>query len=228
MTTRRVSDLAGMGRLVQKDERNRNFMMPIKTVPAGVRRRMWNAGLVLDQGDTPQCVGYAGWGWLAGGPVINHPRFSPTDLYHWAQDNDEWPGSGYDGSSTLGLMKALKSNGYIDQYVWAYEAPTLVAWILSTGPVLVGTNWYMDMFTPDVHTDFISPTGDLAGGHEWRIVGVDLDKLCPDGSHGAVRMVNSWGRGWSDNGRAWVSIKDLDGLIKNDGEAVTATEIKIR
>src|SRR5678809_1811678 len=121
-------ELAGLGRLVQKDERNKDHPMPKKLVPSSVRRRMWFAGEVLDQGDTPQCVGYAGWGWLAGGPVVNKPPFSPTDLYHWAQDNDEWPGSDYEGSSTLGLMKALKSKGYIADYVWAFDAETLIAW----------------------------------------------------------------------------------------------------
>jgi hypothetical protein len=216
-----VSELAGMGRLIQKDERNH----PMPLIATTVRRRMWSAGEVLDQGDTPQCVGYAGWGWLESGPIVNKPKFSPTDLYHMAQDNDEWPGRDYDGSSTLGLMKALKIAGYVKSYVWATDAETLVAWILSTGPVLVGTNWLRDMFTPD-HFGFIEAIGVVDGGHEWRIIGADRDKTCYDGSKGAVRMVNSWGRNWGDNGRAWVSFADLDKLIKAEGEAATATEIK--
>lgn len=223
-----TSELAGLGRLHQKDDRNRNFAMPRKVAPTGIRARMWNAGQILDQGDTPQCVGYAGWGWLAGGPVINRPNFSPTDLYHWAQENDEWPGSDYEGSSTLGLMKALQKKGYIKNYVWAFDAHTLAAWVLTTGPVVVGTNWYMSMFTPLVKSDFMTIEGENVGGHEWRIVGVDLDKMCPDSTRGAARMVNSWGHNWSDNGRAWISLKDLDRLIKEEGEAVTATEIFIK
>jgi hypothetical protein len=222
-----VSELAGLGRLRQWDQKNCDYLMPKKAVPQELRKRFWNAGKVLDQGDTPQCVGYAGWGWLASGPVTNHPPFSPTDLYHWAQDNDEWEGTDYDGSSTLGLMKALKSKGYVSDYVWALDAETLVAWILTTGPVVVGTNWYKDMFTPD-KDGFLEPAGDLAGGHEWRIEGADRDRRCYDGSLGAVRMVNSWGPKWGDHGRAWVSFNDLDKLIKDQGEAVTATEIKVK
>ena len=221
-----AGDLAGMGRLIQKDIRNRHYALPRVDVPSAIRRRFWWGSDVLDQHDTSECVGFAGYGWLAGGPVTNKPDFSPHDLYQWARERDEWPGEDYEGTSTLGLMKALQNGGYIGEYRWAFDAETLVAWLLMQGPVLVGTSWHRDMFTPDKQ-GFISPAGPEDGGHEWRIIGADRDKKCPDGSRGAVRMVNSWGVGWGDLGRAWVSIKDLDKLIKADGEAVTVTEIKV-
>ncbi len=217
-------DLTGLGRLKQHDARNADYPMP--KVATELRKRLWNAGAVLDQGSTPQCVGYAGWGWLAGGPVTNRPKFSPTDLYKLAQARDEWPGDNYDGTSTLGLMKALKDSGYINSYVWAFDAETVASWILAKGPVCVGTNWFMDMFTPD-RAGFLGATGSLAGGHEYRLVGAYRDKVCPDGTKGAVRMVNSWGRGWGQQGRAWISFATLDKLIKEDGEAATAPEIKL-
>lgn len=217
---------AGLGRLREWDEANHDYLLPRKAVPQVLRKRQWNAGRVLDQGNTPQCVGYAGYGWLSGGPVINKPPFSPTDLYHWAQEEDQWPGTNYEGSSTLGLMKALKKRGYINEYRWALDAETLVAWVLTTGPVVVGTDWYMDMMALD-RDGFIHPEGENVGGHEWRIVGTNRDKECPDGTKGASRMVNSWGLGWGEKGRAWISNKDLDKLIKDNGEAVTASEIKL-
>src|SRR5215216_6093438 len=215
-----AGSLIGMGRLRQTDDRNNRFLLPRQRVPAGVRRRLWNDPEVTDQGATPQCVGYAGYGWLRAGPVTNKPPFTPTQLYKWAQERDEWPGENYDGSSTLGLMKALKDKGYINEYRWALDAETVVAWLLTSGPVVVGTWWYMDMFMPHVKTGFIEPTGARAGGHEWRVVGADLDKLCPDGDRGTVRLVNTWGRGWGQNGRATMSIRHLDQLIKDEGEAV--------
>ena len=217
-------DLTGLGRIRQHDPRNADHPMP--TLVTEVRHKLWSGAVVLDQGSTPQCVGYAGWGWLAGGPVTNKPEFSPTELYHWAQENDEWPGSDYDGSSTLGLMKALKVIGYIKEYVWAFDAETVVAWILAKGPVVVGTNWYTGMFNPD-RKGFLDTSGQIEGGHEYRLVGADRDKVCPDGTRGAVRMVNSWGRGWGSSGRAYISFLTLDKLIKEDGEAVTAPEIKL-
>jgi len=221
-----TSEFAGLGRLRQWDKRNLAYPLPRKRVPREIRRRMWNAGEVLDQGDTPQCVGYAGWGWLAGGPVVNRPKFTPTELYRWAQERDQWPGTNYDGTSTLGLMKALKDQGYITEYRWALDAETVAAWVLTTGPVVVGTNWHLEMFMPD-RDGFIEPLGEIVGGHEWRIVGADRDKVCPNKSRGACRMVNSWGRGWGESGRAWISFQHLDQLIHDDGEAVTSPEIKL-
>ena len=219
-------DLAGMGRRRQRDDRNAKFLLPVLPVSPTNRRRFWWSAEVLDQMDTPQCVGYAGYGWLRGGPVTNTPPFTPTQLYKWAQQRDEWPGENYDGTSTLGLMKALKERGYIESYHWAFDAKTVANWVLNVGPILVGTWWTIDMFMPDV-TGFIEFAGEKVGGHEWRIVGVDLDEHCPDGSVGAVRMVNSWGRNWGEGGRAWVSLADLDRLLKDEGEAVTAMEIKL-
>lgn len=226
-----MNELMGMGRLPQPDGRNMNFLLPRVEVPREVRHRFWNSGGVLDQGDSSMCVGFAGWGWLAGGPVVNRPAFTPADLYQWARASDEWPGEDYEGTSTLGLMKALKEKGYIDEYLWATDAETLVAWVLTTGPVLVGTNWYMDFFTPTVtrRGEFLFPNkSELAGGHEWRIVGADRDKACPDGTRGAVRMVNSWGTGWGEQGRAWMTLPVLQRLLdEEEGEAVTCREIKL-
>lgn len=221
-----MGELTGLGRRPQWDARNLLYQLPRRFVPKTLRRRMWYGGPVLDQGATPQCVGYAGWGWLAAGPVTNRPKFTPTELYRWAQERDEWPGLDYEGSSTLGLMKALKFKGYIREYRWALDAETLAAWVLTTGPVLVGTNWYLDMFTPD-RRGFIQPTGEEVGGHEWRIVGADRDLTALDDSKGAFRMVNSWGRGWGANGRAWISFRHMDLLLANNGDAVTALEIKL-
>jgi hypothetical protein len=221
-----TSELAGLGRLREWDEKNLDHLLPRRRVPRQLRRRMWHAGDVLDQRDTPRCVGYAGWGWLAGGPVTNRPSVSPDDLYFMAQDRDEWDGRNYDGTSTLGLMKALKDLGYIDEYKWALDAATVVSWILTTGPVLVGSDWFLDMMAVD-RDGFIHPEGENYGGHEWRLVGTDLDRPTPNGTKGASRLVNSWGRKWAQIGRAWIANSDLDLLIKRNGEAVTSPEIKL-
>lgn len=225
-----MSVLAPLGRLRQWDDQNLEHVLPKKRIPAGIRRRHWHVHSILDQGNTSECVGHAGWSWLAGGPVVNRPPFTPTVLYNWARERDEWPGENYEGTSTLGLMKALKERGYINEYKWALDAATIVAWVLTKGPVCVGTNWHLDMFPGIVtkHGFYVEPTGPIEGGHEYPIFGVDLDRWTPDGSKGAVRFPNSWGNTWgSEKGRAWMSIKALDSLIKADGEAVTSTEIRL-
>jgi hypothetical protein len=184
---------------------------------------------VLDQGDTPQCTGYAAKGYLQAGPVTNRSAKIPTatELYHLAQKNDEWEGEDYDGSSTLGVMKALKSLGLISEYRWAYDVDTIFAHLLTTGPVIMGTWWTMDMFPTT--NGWLMPTGELVGGHEWVLIGANLDKVCPiDHSVGSARMVNSWGPGWNEEGRAWVSREGLKWLLTNEGDAVTPTELKLK
>lgn len=71
-----------------------------------------------------------------------------------------------EGSSAIGVMKWLKSQGVISAYDWTF---TFAAFLdaLQRQPVLVGTNWYDDMMETDangiVHS---TATGD-SGGHEY-------------------------------------------------------------
>ena len=153
--------------------------------------------------------------------------FSPGWLYKWCQQNDEWPGESYDGTSALGLMKALKERGYITEYRWAFDVETITNWVLTSGPALFGSDWTLDMCRPSEDTGFISATGESVGGHQYMIVGVSVTKECPDGSRGAFRIVNSWGRGWGQYGRAWLSLRDAKKLLHNNGDCVTAKELDL-
>jgi C1A family cysteine protease len=40
-------------------------------------------------------------------------------------------------------------------------------------------------------------------------------------------MINSWGSDWGQGGRAWITFENLDKLIKLQGEAAVATEIRV-
>lgn len=217
----------GFGRRFSPDERDQNHLIPRRAIQQLPLRKTWSGAKVLDQGNTPQCVGYAGWGWLAGGPILNKPPFTPTDLYREAQKDDEWPGDDYDGSSTRGLFKALTRLGFVSGYQWAFDVEPLIAHVLTVGPVCVGTDWFAGMTEPDAK-GFLNTTGPIQGGHEWRVVGADREKRATDGTTGAFRMVNSWGRGWGKNGRAYVSFATVDRLIKRNGEACTAKEVLSR
>jgi hypothetical protein len=222
--------LTGLGRLPAVDPRNTEYPLPRKRVSSDVRKRFWNVPGVLDQGATSQCVAYTGYNWLRAGPCTNLRKqpvpFTPAQLYKWAQDLDEWPGSNYDGTSGTGLMKALKREGYILEYRWAFDVDTIFAWLLTEGPVCFGSWWYRDMFMP-THDGWIRAMGPEDGGHEYLLIGADRDKKSPyDGSVGAVRMLNSWGANWGQKGRAWISRANLEYLLKNQGDCCTATEVK--
>jgi C1A family cysteine protease len=83
------------------------------------------------------------------------------------------------------------------------------------------------MFMP-TEDGWLRVIGPEDGGHEYLLIGADRDKKCPhDGSIGAVRMLNSWGPNWGENGRAWISRANLEYLLKNEGDCCTATELKV-
>lgn len=220
-----MSDLAGLGRLVSKDERDKQYLLP-KRDTTDVIFRYWTAKPALDQLDTPQCVGYSAYQWLTAFPISNRPPFTPEALYHQAQDNDEWPGNDYEGSSVRGAFKALKALGYVSEYRWALNAAGIVDHLLSHGPVVVGSVWNEGMFMADDHGCIDDIGGREVGGHAYLLIGANRLKMTRNGV-GAVRILNSWGTNWVDHGRAWLSFSALDDLMSRDGEACTATEVKL-
>ena len=216
----------GMGRIFAFDPRDFNFPLAAEA-PIVVTRSVafWETGQVLDQGTTSECTAYSAEQLLLSAPIKNQMYMTPHDLYRANQLNDEWPGENYDGSSVRAAMKVLQAAGLIGKYAWAFDADTVRRWLLMRGPVILGTTWYSGMMKPDRRTGFIRPTGSPVGGHAYMLRGADDNLLCPDRSRGAARIINSWGVSWGQQGKAWISYKDLDGLIKNRGEAVTPVEI---
>jgi hypothetical protein len=209
--------LTGLGRRFALDRRDEDF--PIVKLASARIRRTWPSLGTLDQGSTPMCVGFSCWKLLQSSPVINKPaNYSPVDVYHDAQN--------YDGTSVRGAFKALKNRGYLSEYRWAPDVEALVAHILEVGPIVMGTDWDYDMFTPDRH-DYIWRGGGVAGGHAWLVVGADTTRQNPDGSMGAVRILNSWGPGWAEKGRAWMATHVLAELLEADGEGGVPTEVKL-
>jgi C1A family cysteine protease len=144
------------------------------------------------------------------------------------QKLDEWPGEDYEGTSVRAFYKWLKSKGFITEYRWAFDCETVVNHVLGVGPIQMGTIWDESMSNPD-RWGYIAPNTSNTddSGHAWIIVGANRDARNPDGTRGRVTMVNSWGINWGRRGRAFITFEDLEALIKLDGEAAVATEIKV-
>lgn len=216
----------GMGRLYLPDERDAEYRMSAGLPLGGVlpSYKYYYAPRALDQGSTPQCVGYSWAMFLNASPLVQRSP-DPEEIYCGAQKRDPWFGDcdnpQYEGSSVRGGAQYLKEMGYIDQYLWAWDAQTVADWILSgKGPVIVGTNWYNLMFYPNaLGVIDADPESGGAGGHAYTIIGYNQKTRM-------FRILNSWGIEWGQSGRAWISFDDLDRLIKDRGEACTATELR--
>lgn len=204
-----------LGRLLEHDERSRGFQAEASPVLRTVTHAHF--GPTLDQGQTSSCTGHAAAHALGTRPMYRRTKYTHDDamrFYSLATQNDQWLGNEYpptdEGSSGLGVAKGLRLLGEISSYTHAFSlTQTLGALVL--GPVLIGVNFYEDMFT--LRKGFMVPGGDIAGGHEMCLVGINLK----DG--GYVTGINSWGPGWGLNGRFKMTFVDLGRLLREDGDA---------
>lgn len=214
----------GLGRLIVKDENDHNYLIKSilpKAAPTRTSRYWYANGWWGDQGSEPQCVGYSWAHWVEDGPVTQAgvaPIESPVVIYKQAQLLDAFPGQNYEGTTVRAGAKHLQSRGYISTYLWAWDLHTLVEAVLEKGPVVVGTYWYYDMFTPDAK-GLIKVSGAIAGGHAYLINGVNTKTRL-------FRIKNSWGKSWGVKGHAYISFDDMEKLIKQDGEICLAIELK--
>ena len=215
--------LIRFGRRFAPDDRDKRFSVwqRLAAAPSVATRHYWfSNGWWGDQGTTSQCVAYAFMHWLEDGPAKHGgpaPMIDPAVLYHEAQQLDEWPGDDYDGTSVRGAAKALVARGLISDYWWATTVDEVIQTLLQLGPLVVGTNWYSSMMNVDAR-GFVRVGGSLAGGHGYKLDGVNI-------ALEMFRIKNSWGRSWGVHGFAFISFADFERLLREDGEAAIATEV---
>lgn len=217
-----------LGRVYIPDERDHMFLLQSflpKELPGINYKYWWPSGWWGNQGNTPMCVAFSWAHWLAAGPLTQkyvrkdgNSAIDTTYLYNEAQKNDVWPGEDYDGTSVRAGAKILKRDGFISSYNWAWDIETVKNALLTTGPLVVGTMWYYDMFFPNDKTGIITATGQAMGGHAYLLDGINIKKKL-------IRIKNSWGKNWGKNGFAYISFDDMAKLITNQGEACLAVEI---
>jgi hypothetical protein len=145
-----VCEKTKYGRLYAPDPRDMEFKLRASPVRAALVReeRMWRTGAVLDQGPFPHCVGYAVYQFLISAPFMARKGRvlpGPVDIYNGAQDNDEWFGNNYEGTSGRGALKWLMKQGIVSNFRMAPDGPTMKNYILLESGLMVGTEWFMGM-----------------------------------------------------------------------------------
>jgi hypothetical protein len=229
-----------LGRVPQFDERSRDFDVADVLPSTTLRSRSWPCRIHLDQGQTPACVGNSRSYDLAASPA---PQRQPTgglidepfaqSLYRLAQQNDEWPGEAYEGTSVLGGLKAAVAMGYAGEYRWAFDLDDWLASISHLGGSVVGTTWLNSMFKP-------RPSGLLevdkssgeAGGHAYYfrriVVSRDgqrefLGRGEPLRPEPLLVLRNSWGGLWGKGGEAAMWPSDYQDALWDGGEQSVVT-----
>lgn len=212
-----------LDRIVHFDERSRSFPITDVLTSTTLRNKTWKCGVHLDQGQEGSCVGHAWAHELASEPYkVAVESDTAKVIYYAAQQFDEWEGVSYSGTSVLAGAKVVKALGHMPEYRWAFGIDEVLATLSRFGPVVLGINWYRGMFIPDAG-GFITPTGDLAGGHAILATGVTVRerngwwwKTLDDP---IVRLHNSWGESYGVGGDIFIRSSDLQRLLLEDGDA---------
>lgn len=201
---------------------------PTPTPPTALRRRVWNVNHLLDQLDTPHCIGFGGTHWGLADPV-NDPWTTAEAhaLYYRCKVRDGEP-KAENGSTVRSLAEELQAMGRIANYVWCarvdetgtQQGQAVADWLLHQGPVILGTNWYQPMFQPDTN-GVVHVGGTNAGGHCYLAHGIDLDL-------GKVKLAQSWGPSWGvESGHFYMPEADLQRLLDEQGEALATLELPL-
>lgn len=212
-----------LGRLVQFDERSRNY--PLRTMLTDempVRSMTWRCDPRLDQGSEGACVGFAWSHELAAYPVVvdTDDAFARS-VYRAAQKLDPWPGEDYEGTSVLAGAKAVQDLGHMDEYRWAFGIDDVLRAIGYHGPVVVGVQWQAGMREPRPSGLLeVDQSGGFVGGHAILLRGLTLKSRLPGEPRGVpvVRFRNSWGADWGSNGDCFMHVENLAWLLDQQGE----------
>lgn len=186
-----------------------------------------------NQGRESSCVGQTWHALLRGHPVpYSHLPLSPYLMYREFQLLDLWDGDEttdprYQGTSTLAGAKWCHKQGYISGYAWGdlsvepdSQAALLVCLrhLAFVGPLAIGIDWLRGMWDADAK-GFVHATGPVDGGHEVKVLGYSKPRA-------ALRIANSWGPSWGQNGRFWLSFDDFRLLLDRGGDACAPKEMK--
>ena len=224
-----MSELPKLNRIPFFDVRSRNFgIRELIDEPVDYRKRTWKlpGNFPLDQGAEGACVGFGWAGELAATPAVwPNKNTSAFTLYHKAQEEDRAMGNNWsEGASVLAGAKASQKLGMLRRYHWAFGIEDVILALVRKGPVVLGINWYSSMYETDPEGR-VSVQGHIVGGH--CILANGFWPRCPlfDGQH-AVVWVNSWGTSYGRNGWGFITTKDLNRLLSEQGEACIATDVR--
>lgn len=200
------------GRVHAPDDRDKRFAVKKR---ASMRvSRTWTLGPRLDQLATPECVAFSAAGWLLSAPISQY--LNPHGIYRYAKFDDEWRGEAYDGTSVRAGARVLAELGFISKYQWAFNVEAIIDTVLEVGPMMIGTNWYAGMATPDA-SNIMQPKGRLLGGHAYFLYSANTRSEL-------FGVCGSYGTKWAKRGLTQLSFESMARLLGQDGEACIGVE----
>jgi hypothetical protein len=177
---------------------------------------------VFDQGNLGSCTANAALGTLVtdpfGKPGVAFTETDAVQLYREETrlDDSQIPGH-YEpddtGSTGAWSMMALQRRGLIR--TWHHTRKASVALrLLNKGSFSFGTPWFPSMFAPDANGRLLVNTSvEAVGGHQICVVANDT-------SSNLIKIRNSWGPSWGQDGHCFLRWDDFATLLKLGGDVV--------
>jgi len=210
----------GMGFRQQPDSRDAAYpLASLMAMKAGPKRipisKAWKSSMVMDQGQTSECVGFGCRLLLDAEPFVWPASLSPGTIYREARARDEFPDD-TEGTSVRAGLDVLKEHGFIDAYYWADRVDVMGEYILTRGPVIVGTDWLTGMSNVD-KDGFVMAVGRNTGGHCYVATRCNFKEEW-------IGFQNSWGKSFGVRGSFKMMFYDFEKLLKRGGVAAAVKE----
>lgn len=219
--TERTFDWVG-----RHDPVSRQFAVRPMVEDAPLRTKQWRAHWRrIDQGREGACVGFGFTNELLATPaqakLPKEEEQYARDVYHWCLDNDEFEGNDDTGTSVLTGAKAMKAEGWCEEYRWAFSIDDVVKALCASakdggGPVVIGIPWFDSMFETRPSGLMEAPSGSIAGGHCLVLTGFHTRMSLPGekGHKTLVKGRNSWGASWGVRGDFYIDPENLQFLLQ--------------
>lgn len=234
-----ASNEHGLGRRLSPDNNDFKYLMTRRLAKAGVEekptRKTWRlAARSLDQGATSCCVGFAWQNFLRCEPMQTTSKQAPNGfaIYRRAVQLDVWTDNDHEydapndalqsGTSVRAGAEAVMGFGRLKSYVWAFDIIPVIEWLRTEGPCVFGTDWPESFMNPDKEGIVrLGANPRFIGGHAYLARGIDLVREL-------MLFENSWSDEWGRGGGFLVPLRDVETLIRRDGECAAAIEQRLK
>ena len=227
-----IVDGRRLGRHVEHDAQSRKFPIPVdmsRTLRSVDHQREIP---ILDQGNLGSCTGNAGTGLLGTEPFYSEAgvkglqldeKFA-IQLYSDATVADGYPGNyppDDTGSSGLAIGKVLKKRGLISSYRHAFGLLHALQ-ALQRVPVIIGIPWFASFDEPGSNGLLTLKTNSpIRGGHELEVSAIEVTNGDPNDPQGYIRIPQSWGTSWGDNGWCMMDFSTFGTLLQQQGDVMS-------
>lgn len=221
-----------LDRLDPRDKRFRDRVTPARVAASkATDRKVWpmvGPAMRIDQGAEGTCVTHAATNVLMAGPSEHplYPNFQSEDLAHQFARTLYAETSG-DPTFQKGMFPrdaaaGLLARGLIGSYWRITSTEELITALLTHGPVSITLPWYVSMYYRNNALSSaygkwwvrVNTGSAQVGYHEVAATGIDL---APDnGAPPWLRIENSWGHGWAENGIALIALTDFERIQTYD------------